>query len=131
MKHNFKKGFFVIFIISMMFCLMQTAFSAETFRTTDNVNFRASPSTDAGIIKTLNTGANVDVLEHDPANWSKVAVSGALEGMGYTFLSAQVEMTPRNYINLTGPDDIKNMEKMLDIMEDSDDVQNVWHNAVL
>jgi len=59
------------------------------------------------------------------------AVSGALEGMGYTFLSAQVEMTPRNYINLTGPDDIKNMEKMLDIMEDSDDVQNVWHNAVL
>jgi len=58
-------------------------------------------------------------------------VSGALEGMGYIFISAQVEMTPRNYIKLTDPNDIKNMEKMLEIMEDSDDVQNVWHNAVL
>jgi len=59
------------------------------------------------------------------------AVSGALEGMGYRFLSAQVEMTPHNYIKLTNPADIKNMEKMLDVMEESDDVQNVWHNAVL
>ena len=58
-------------------------------------------------------------------------VSGALEGMGYSFLSAQIEMTPRNYVRLTDPNDIKNMEKMLDIIEDSDDVQNVWHNAVL
>ncbi len=28
----------------------------------------------------------------------------------------------------TDPDDITNMEKMLDILEDDDDVQNVWHN---
>jgi len=57
------------------------------------------------------------------------AVSGALEGMGYRFLSAQIEMVPQNYISLTGPDDLKNMEKMLELMEDSDDVQNVWHNV--
>ena len=56
------------------------------------------------------------------------AVSSALEAAGYTFLSAQVEMIPQNYITLAAPDDIKNMEKMLDLMEDSDDVQNVWHN---
>jgi YebC/PmpR family DNA-binding regulatory protein len=60
-----------------------------------------------------------------------VAVSGALEGMGYRFLSAQVEMIPKNYITLTDPVNIKNMEKMLDVIEDSDDVQNVWHNSVL
>jgi len=56
------------------------------------------------------------------------AVNNALEAAGYKILSAQVEMIPQNYIALTDPADIKNMEKMLDMMEDSDDVQNVWHN---
>lgn len=59
------------------------------------------------------------------------AVSGALENMGYSFLSAQVEMVPHNEIKLTDPEDVKNMERMLELMEDSDDVQNVWHNAIL
>ncbi|MCL2151457.1 MAG: YebC/PmpR family DNA-binding transcriptional regulator [Oscillospiraceae bacterium] len=59
-----------------------------------------------------------------------VAVSSALERMGYRFLSAQVEMIPQNYIKLDNPDDIKNMEKMLEVIEDSDDTQNVWHNSV-
>ena len=56
-------------------------------------------------------------------------VSNALEDAGYVLLSAQIEMVPQNYIKLTAPDDVKNMEKMLDLMEDSDDVQNVWHNV--
>jgi YebC/PmpR family DNA-binding regulatory protein len=56
------------------------------------------------------------------------SVNDALELAGYSFLSAQVEMIPQSYIRLTAPEDIQNMEKMLDLMEDSDDVQNVWHN---
>lgn len=56
------------------------------------------------------------------------AVTGVLESKSYKFLSAQIEMVPQNYIKLTDPDDIKNFEKMLDVMEDNDDVQNVWHN---
>jgi len=56
------------------------------------------------------------------------AVNDALVAAGYKFLSAQIEMVPQNYIKLTDPDDIKNMEKMLDMMEDNEDVQNVWHN---
>ena len=59
------------------------------------------------------------------------AVSQVLDNAGYRFLSAQVEMVPQNYIDLSGPDDIRNMEKMLELMEDNDDVQNVWHNANL
>ena len=51
-----------------------------------------------------------------------------LEQSGYKFISAQVEMVPQNYIKLTSEDDIKNMTKMLDMFEDNDDVQNVWHN---
>ena len=57
------------------------------------------------------------------------AVSDALTAKGYKLLSAQVEMLPQNgYIKLTNDDDIKNMQKMLDMFEDNDDVQNVWHN---
>ena len=46
----------------------------------------------------------------------------------YHLLSAQVEMVPQNYVSLTAEGDIKNMEKMLEMFEDNDDVQNVWHN---
>ncbi len=46
----------------------------------------------------------------------------------YKFLSAQVEMVPQNYAKLETEDDIKNMNKMLEMFEDNDDVQNVWHN---
>lgn len=56
------------------------------------------------------------------------SVNAALEKKNYKFLSAQIEMVPQNYIKLTDPDDVKNMEKMLDVMEDNEDVQNVWHN---
>ena len=52
----------------------------------------------------------------------------AMEGKGYTFASAQVEMVPQNYITLSDEGDIKNMSKLIDMLEDNDDVQNVWHN---
>lgn len=55
-------------------------------------------------------------------------VSAELDKKGYKLLSAQVEMVPQNYIKLESEDDIKNMQKMLDMFEDNDDVQNVWHN---
>ncbi len=55
-------------------------------------------------------------------------VTAALEAKGYKFLSAQVEMVPQTYVKLTNEDDIKNMTKMLDMFEDNEDVQNVWHN---
>ena len=55
------------------------------------------------------------------------AVADALE-KDYTFLSAQVEMVPQNFVKLTDEGDVKNMNKMLEMFEDNDDVQNVWHN---
>ena len=62
-----------------------------------------------------------------PADVSPVA--DKISAAGYKLLSAQVEMLPQNgYIKLTNEDDIKNMQKMLDMFEDNDDVQNVWHN---
>lgn len=55
-------------------------------------------------------------------------VVSALEGKGYTFASAEIDMVPQNYVKLEDPDDIKNMEKLIDLMEENDDVQNVYHN---
>ena len=56
------------------------------------------------------------------------AVADALTAKGYSFVSAQIEMVPGEYKKLDNPDDAANMEKMLDLFEDDDDVQNVWHN---
>ena len=56
------------------------------------------------------------------------AVADYMTEHGYTLLSAQEEMVPQNYVTLTGEGDIKNMQKMLDMFEENDDVQNVWHN---
>ena len=62
----------------------------------------------------------------DPDDFN--AVADALTAKGYTFVSAQIEMVPQNYQKLESEEQISQMEKLLDIMEDDDDVQNVWHN---
>ena len=46
----------------------------------------------------------------------------------YTFVSAQIEMVPQNYQKLESEEQAAMMQKLIDIMEDDDDVQNVWHN---
>ena len=55
-------------------------------------------------------------------------VTKALEEKGYVFASAAIEMVPQNYVKLTDEEDIKNMTKMIELMEDNDDIQNVYHN---
>ena len=62
----------------------------------------------------------------DPDDFNSVVA--ALTAQGYSFVSAQVEMVPQNYTKLENEDDVKNMQKLLDMLDDDDDVQNVWHN---
>ena len=62
----------------------------------------------------------------DPDAFAEVLA--ALEAKGYPFVGAEVEMVPQNYIQLTGEDEIRMMEKLLGMLEDNEDVQNVWHN---
>lgn len=88
---------------------------------------------DSVIEAALEAGADDCVTDGDsfivytsPEVFQEVATY--LENANYKFLSAEVEMVPQNYISLTSEDDIKNMTKMLDMFEDNDDVQNVWHN---
>ncbi|MBR6795950.1 MAG: YebC/PmpR family DNA-binding transcriptional regulator [Clostridia bacterium] len=56
------------------------------------------------------------------------AVAEALSAKGYTYISAEVEKIPSTYVTLTDPEHVTKMRKLLDMLEDNDDVQNVWHN---
>jgi transcriptional/translational regulatory protein YebC/TACO1 len=56
------------------------------------------------------------------------AVKNALEAAGLVAEVAEVTMRPENSVTLTGEDAAK-MQKLLDVLEDLDDVQNVFHNA--
>lgn len=56
------------------------------------------------------------------------AVRDDLEAKGYSFASAEVEYVPSTFTKLTSEDDLKNMNRLLDMLEDNDDVQNVFHN---
>ncbi len=54
-----------------------------------------------------------------------------LEKQGFTFLSAEVQKIPQNTVEVTDPDTVLKIQKMLDLLEESDDVQAVFHNADL
>lgn len=56
------------------------------------------------------------------------AVRDDLTAKGYTFASAEVEMVPSTYTKIDDHDVQVKMQKLLDMLEDNDDVQNVWHN---
>ena len=56
------------------------------------------------------------------------AVRDDLEKAGYTFVSAELEMVPSTYTKIDDEDAKTKMQKMLDMFEDNDDIQNVWHN---
>lgn len=80
----------------------------------------------------LEAGAD-DVIHDDGIFDIRVDVNGvadlseALTSAGYTVVSAQPEYIPSTYTRLEG-DDITNMGKMLEMFDDNDDIQAVWHN---
>jgi transcriptional/translational regulatory protein YebC/TACO1 len=57
-------------------------------------------------------------------------VKNALEGAGLTAEIAEVTMRADNMIEMTGHDAAR-MQKLLDVLEDLDDTQDVFHNASL
>ncbi|MBR1476825.1 MAG: YebC/PmpR family DNA-binding transcriptional regulator [Lachnospiraceae bacterium] len=56
-------------------------------------------------------------------------VRSALENAKIPMLSAEITMIPQNYVELTDEDAIKNLQRTLDLLDDDDDVQAVYHNA--
>jgi len=62
----------------------------------------------------------------DPADFSNVRQE--LENKGYSITSADIEMIPQTTVKLTDEQQIKLMEKLIDAVEDMDDVQDIYHN---
>ena len=56
------------------------------------------------------------------------AVREALEKEGIPMAEADVAMIPQTYVELSDEQDVKNLQRTLDLLEDDDDVQYVWHN---
>ena len=56
------------------------------------------------------------------------AVRQALEEAGIPMAGAEVTMIPQTYVELTDEKDIANIQKTLDMLDDDDDVQDVYHN---
>ena len=63
-----------------------------------------------------------------PENWSQARKY--FEDKGVTFLEAEIKMIPQNYITLEG-DKLDTFMKMLDKLNELDDVQDVYHNVEL
>jgi transcriptional/translational regulatory protein YebC/TACO1 len=74
------------------------------------------------------TEDDVFVVYTTPADFSEVRK--ALEAQNLVFLEASVQMVPQNKVELSEEDTAKFL-KMIDLLEDNDDVQEVWHNVIL
>lgn len=82
--------------------------------------------------KALEAGAEDFISEEDcwvvltdDGNFS--VVKEALASENYDIISADIEMIPQTYCNLDESHE-KSMEKLMDMLDDDDDVQNVYHN---
>ena len=97
------------------------------------IEANAKATEDAVMEAALNAGAMDFVAEEgafeiytDPADVS--AVRDELAAQGFEAVSAEVEKVPSTYVTLTNEDDIVKMNRLLEMLEDNEDVINVWHN---
>jgi len=109
---------------------------AFQFKHCGQLVFAPGTSEDALMEVALEAGADDVIADDDgalevlttPADFE--AVKAALEARGFRPELAEVTMRAENSIALAG-DDAERMQKLLDVIEDLDDVQNVFHNALL
>ena len=109
---------------------------AFQFKHCGQLVFAPGTSEDKVMEVALEAGADDVVVDDDgaievltsPAEFE--AVKNALEAAGLLPEVAEVTMRPENTIELSG-DDAARMQKLLDVLEDLDDVQEVYHNAAL
>jgi len=93
------------------------------------------PDADGVMLEALDAGAE-DIIELDevyeimtaPDDFSTVRES--LEKLGYLFESADIEMIPVTTVSLADEKHVMSLEKLIDNLEDHDDVQNIFHNYV-
>lgn len=80
---------------------------------------------EAGAVDFIND-EDVFIIRTEPNDLG--GVRDDLSAKGYKFVSAEVEYVPSTTVKLTDEEDLKMMGRLLEMMEDNDDVQGVWHN---
>ena len=88
---------------------------------------------DAVMMQALDAGAEDFAEEEDSyevltAPDDLGAVREALEAAGVPLLEAQVAMIPQTTVELTDEKSLKDIQRILDLLDDDDDVTDVWHN---
>ena len=74
----------------------------------------------------FNSDGDVFEIATDPNEIG--AVRDALEAKGYDFISAENEYIPQTMTTIDDEETAAKMEKLIDMLEENDDVQAVWHN---
>ncbi len=84
-------------------------------------------------LQAIDLGADdIEVLDDayeittSPENF--LAVKNGLEEAGFEIAAGEIGYLPQNYVDLEDEEDIKKMTKLIDMLEDHDDVQEVFHN---
>lgn len=91
---------------------------------------------DEVMMQALDAGAEDFVPQDDvfevytsPNDFSRVRE--ALEAKKYTFVSAELDRIPQNTVAVNDPEAIQKVERFLEMLDDDDDVQDVFHNGIL
>ncbi len=69
-----------------------------------------------------------DIFEITTAPNDLGTVRDALEEKGYSFVSAEVQYIPQTMTSIDDLEAREKMEKLIDMLEENDDVQDIWHN---
>lgn len=99
------------------------------------INSESAPDEDDVMMQALEAGAEDFISENGyyeiyTAVPDFAQVRDTLSAAGFTFEMAELRFLPQTQAKLTNEEDVKKMEKLIDLLEDHDDVQNVYHNWV-
>ena len=81
---------------------------------------------ESGAIDFITDEEEIFEIRTDPNDLG--AVTSELEAKGYSFVSSETAYIPQTYTRIDDQDNMKGMSRMLDMFEENDDIQDVWHN---
>ena len=104
MKRKLQKVIFISLILCLIFALSAQSATASvgTFSVTDSVRVRSEPSTEASVLTVVHPGETVEVLDHDPAGWSRVQAGGSTGFIRSDFLRAPTGSSSTTFRTTSG-----------------------------
>ena len=93
---------FAVFAFCFIYVFAPTAKASDYFIANDDVNFRDGPSTDSKVIKAIWNGTSIEVIEHNPAGWSKVKLDGIAGYIKSEFLTYPVGSSGATFTTTDG-----------------------------